>query len=81
MLTGVAFGVHGPSHLPGAWIYVVAVLLVIGLIWVRVYGGKDGSGRSAGHRSRRRRSAKQAAHRSGHGPERGTDHGHQPHQH
>jgi hypothetical protein len=77
MLTSVAFGVHGPSHLPGAWIFVVVVLLVIGLIWVRVYGGRDGSGRQAGHSSRRRRAAQRSGHDSGHHPESETNHAHQ----
>jgi len=38
MLTGFAVMVHGPRYLGGAWIFVVVVILVIALIFARVYG-------------------------------------------
>jgi hypothetical protein len=42
MLTGVAVMVHGPKSLPGAWIFVLVVVVAIVLIFVRMYG-KRGS--------------------------------------
>ena len=75
MLTGVAFP---PGRLPrsfpgfpGAWLFVFIIILLIALIFTRVYAGGDRSGRVTGHRSRRR-----TAHRAGRGPERGGNHGH-----
>jgi hypothetical protein len=64
MLTGVAVMIQGPGHnFTGAWVFVVVVLALIVLIFLRVYGGRDGSGRRTGHRSRWR-----AARRSGRRP-------------
>ena len=81
MLTSVAYGsprISGP--IPYAWVFVVVVLALIALIFMRVYGGRDQSGRQAGHHSRRRtahRSAQRTEHGASRAPEHGADHGHQ----
>jgi hypothetical protein len=76
MLTGVAIMVHGPGHdFPGAGIFVIVVLVAIVLIFVRVYGGKDGSGRPTGRRFGRR-TGHDASHRPG--QERPEKHEHPP---
>ncbi|HEY5015828.1 MAG TPA: hypothetical protein VII59_03525 [Streptosporangiaceae bacterium] len=39
MMTGIAVRIEGPSHnFTGAWEFVVAVLLIIVIIFIRVYG-------------------------------------------
>jgi uncharacterized membrane protein len=60
MLTGVAVMPTMPRYMPYGWVFVVAVIALIVLIFIRVYviGGR--SRRRIAHRSRRR-----AGHRSG----------------
>jgi hypothetical protein len=60
MLTGVAVMPTMPRYMPYGWVFVVAVIALILLIFIRVYviGGR--SRRRIAHRSRRR-----AGHRSG----------------
>jgi len=60
MLTGVAVMPTMPRYLPYGWVFVVAVIALILLIFIRVYVIGDRSGRRIAHRSRRR-----AGHRSG----------------
>jgi hypothetical protein len=90
MLTGLAILVHGPGHdFAGAGVFVVVVLALIVLIFMRVYGGGNQPHGPAGHRSRRRtarKSGRQTAHRASHPsashppashpPGRDEDHGH-----
>jgi hypothetical protein len=45
MLTGIAILVHGPRYMPYGWVFVVVVLFLIVLIFVRIYGRGDRSGR------------------------------------
>jgi VIT1/CCC1 family predicted Fe2+/Mn2+ transporter len=60
MLTGVAVMPAMPRYLPYGWVFVVAVIAIILLIFIRMYVTGDRSGRRIAHRSRRR-----AGHRSG----------------
>jgi hypothetical protein len=60
MLTGVAVMPAMPRYLPYGWVFVVAVIAIILLIFIRMYVIGDRSGRRIAHRSRRR-----AGHRSG----------------
>ena len=60
MLTGVAVMPTMPRYLPYGWVFVVAVIAPILLIFIRVYVIGDRSRRRIAHRSRRR-----AGHRSG----------------
>lgn len=60
MLTGVAVMPAMPRYLPYGWVFVVAVIAIILLIFTRVYVIGDRSRRRIAHRSRRR-----AGHRSG----------------
>jgi hypothetical protein len=79
-MTGLAYMPHLPHYVPYAWIFVVVVLFLIALIFIRVYVLGDWFRRRAAHRA--------GQHRSGHGtvhgtvhpvshlPERGGSHGH-----
>ena len=60
MLTGVAVMPTMPRYMPYGWVFVVAVIALILLVFLRVYviGGR--SRRRTAHRSRRR-----TGHRSG----------------
>lgn len=60
MLTGVAVMPTMPRYLPYGWVFVVAFVAVILLVFIRVYVIGDRSRRRIAHRSRRR-----AGHRSG----------------
>lgn len=40
MLTGVAYGTPRVIHATGAWVFVVVVLLLIVLIFIRMYAGR-----------------------------------------
>jgi hypothetical protein len=73
MLTSVSLGrlPHSFPGFPGAWLFLFAVVLLIALIFARVYGGGDRSRRLTGHHSRR-----STAHRASRGPERGGNRGH-----
>jgi hypothetical protein len=54
MMTHVAALWRGPTHnFPGAWEFVVAVLVIIVVIFIRVYGPRSWSWRPTGHRGRR----------------------------
>jgi hypothetical protein len=79
MPTGVAILVRGPGHdFPGAAAFVLVVLVLIVVIFIRVYGGNQHRG-PTGHHSRRRtprKSGRQAAHDARHRPDRGEHHGH-----
>jgi hypothetical protein len=64
----------GPTHdisFPGDGWFVVGVLVLIVLIFIRMYAWGDQSGRRTAHGYKRRN-----AHRAGRLPERGGDHGH-----
>lgn len=82
MLSGVAVLVHGPGHdFAGAGAFVLVVLALIVLIFIRVYGGGNQPRGPTGHHSRRRtarKSGRQAAHHAGHPPDRGEAHSHRP---
>jgi hypothetical protein len=80
MLTGIAILVHGPRYMPYGWVFVIVVVFLIALIFVRVYGRGGRSARVTGHRSGRRnghRSVQGTAHHASHPTEQGGDHGHQ----
>jgi hypothetical protein len=67
-MTGIALMIHGPSHdFGGAWEFVVAVLLIIAVIFFRVYGPRKRSGPRATHRTPRK-TVRQSEHkrRAGH---------------
>jgi hypothetical protein len=91
MLTGVAILVQGPGHdFAGAGAFVLAVLVIIAVIFIRVYGGGNQARGPTGHHSRRRaphKSGRQAAHQARHPQHQGENHehrpesGHRPHQH
>jgi hypothetical protein len=70
MMTGLAYMPHLPRYVPYAWVFVLVVLVLIALIFVRVYVLGDWFKRRAAHRSGQR-----AAHRVSHVPERGGSHG------
>lgn len=70
MPAGVAILVHGPRYMPYAWVFVVVVIALILLIFIRVYGMGDRSRRAA-HRSGRR-----TADRVSRPPERSGNHRH-----
>ena len=74
ILTGVATNLTslaGLRALPYGWEFVVVVILLILLFYVRVYGPRNGSRQKTGHRSGRR-----TARRASRVPERGGSHGH-----
>ena len=60
MLTGIAVMPAMPRYMPYGWVFVLAVIALILLVFIRVYviGGR--SRRRTAHRSRRR-----TGHRSG----------------
>lgn len=82
MLSGVALLVRGPVHAGvGGGIFVIVVLAVIVLVFVRVYviGGRSKG--PAGHRSRRQAGpgtshAPEAGHHAGHAPGQSGNYGH-----
>jgi hypothetical protein len=79
MMTSVAVIPTGPRYIPYGWVFVVVVILLIMLIFIRVYGRGDRSRRRTAHRSGRRtahRSRRRTAHRASRVPERGGNHGH-----
>jgi uncharacterized membrane protein len=51
MLTGIAVMPAMPRYLPYGWVFVVAVIALILLIFLRVYVIGDRSRRRTGHRS------------------------------
>lgn len=59
-LTGIAVAPAMPRYMPYGWVFVVFVIALILLIFVRMYVVGDRSRRLTGHRSRRR-----TGHRSG----------------
>jgi hypothetical protein len=71
MMTGLAYMPHLPRYVPYAWVFVLVVLVLIALIFVRVYVLGDWFKRRAAHRSGQR-----AVHHVSHAPERGGSHGH-----
>ena len=74
MLSGVATNLTslaGLRALPYGWEFVVVVILLILLFYMRVYGPRNGSRKKTGHRSGRR-----TARRVSRVPERGGSHGH-----
>jgi hypothetical protein len=53
-MTGIALMIRGPAHnFPGAIEFVIAVLLIIVVIFVRVYGPRRRSGPRVTHRTSR----------------------------
>ena len=77
-MTGIALMIRGPGHnFAGAWEFVVAVLLIIVVIFVRVYGPRRGSGPKTTHRATHRttqRTARRSTHRSGRQTAHGASH-------
>jgi hypothetical protein len=77
-MTGIALMIRGPAHnFPGAIEFVIAVLVIIVVIFVRMYGPRRWSGPRATHRTshptvrrtaRRpvRRPVRRSRHRTGH---------------
>jgi hypothetical protein len=66
-MTGLAYGgPHLPRYVPYAWVFVLVVLVLIALIFVRVYVLGDWFKRRAAHRSGQR-----TAHHVSHVPQRG----------
>ena len=62
MMTGIALMIRGPGHnFGGAWEFVVAVLLIIVVIFFRVYGPRKRSGpRVTHHRTAQNRAPEHA---------------------
>ncbi len=54
MLTGIAVMPTMPRYMPYGWVFVVAVIALILLVFLRVYVLGDRSRRGITHRSRRR---------------------------
>ena len=52
MLTGIAVMPAMPRYMPYDWVFVVAVIALILLVFLRVYVIGDRSRRRTGHRSR-----------------------------
>jgi hypothetical protein len=79
-MTGIALMIRGPSHnFPGAIEFVIAVLVIIVVIFVRVYGPRRRSGPRTTHRSSHqtvRRTVRRSTHQSGRPAPHGD--GHQP---
>ena len=87
-MTGIALMIRGPAHnFPGAIEFVIAVLAIIVVIFVRMYGPRNWFGsrktRQASHQTVRRnvrrsthRSERSAAHGDGRQP--GRQPGHEP---
>ena len=74
MLTGVAINPTSLAELralPYGWEFVVVVILLILLFYMRVYGPRNGSRQKTGHRSGRR-----TARRASRVPERDGNQGH-----
>jgi len=72
VIAAPGYMVHGPGrNFAGAWEFVVVVLVLIVLIFVRVYVLGDWFRRRAAHRSVGR-----TAHGAGRGRERNGNHGH-----
>jgi hypothetical protein len=74
MLTGVAINPTSLAWLRGlpyGWEFVVAVILLILLFYIRVHRPRNGSRQKTGHRSGRR-----TARHASSVPERGGNHGH-----
>jgi hypothetical protein len=76
LMTGLAYMPHLPHYVPYAWIFVVVVLFLIALIFIRVYVLGDWFRRRAAHRAGQHRSGHEAVHPVSHVPERGGSHGH-----
>ena len=54
-MTGIALMIRGPGHnFGGAWEFVVAVLLIIVVIFFRVYGPRKRSGPRLSHHTSRK---------------------------
>jgi hypothetical protein len=70
MMTGLAYMPHLLRYVPYAWVFVVVVLFLIALIFVRVYVLGDWFRRRAAHRAGQR-----TTHHVSHVPERGGSHG------
>jgi hypothetical protein len=65
MMTGIALMIRGPGHnFGGAWEFVVAVLLIIVVIFFRVYVPRKRSGPRASHHAPRK-TVRRSTHRSG----------------
>jgi hypothetical protein len=87
-VTGLAL-IRGPAHdFPGAGIFVIVVLAVIVLIFIRVYGGGNQPGQRISHRSRRRTvhhvnhpQPPSHPHAPSHPQATGENHGHKPESH
>ena len=54
MLTGIAVMPAMPRYMPYGWVFVVAVIALILLVFIRVYVMGGRSRRRISHRSRRR---------------------------
>jgi hypothetical protein len=71
MMAVHAYIPHLLWHVAYAWVFVVVVLFLIALIFVRVYVLGDWFARRAAHRAGQR-----TVHHVSHPPERGGSHGH-----
>ena len=72
MMTGLAYIPHLARHVPYAWVFVVVVLFLIALIFVRVYVLGDWFRQRAAHRSGQRA----VHHHVSQVPKQGGRHGH-----
>ncbi len=75
LMTGLAYMPHLPRYVPYAWIFVFVVLLLIALIFIRMYVLGDWFRRRALHKAEHQ-SRHRTAHPASHMPERGGSHGH-----
>ncbi len=78
-MTGVAIIPRIANHIPYGWIFIVVVIALILLIFIRVYGFGDRSQRAArGSEQRTEHPSGHAPEQPGHKAEHGGSHGHQP---
>jgi uncharacterized membrane protein YqiK len=75
MMTGLAYMPHLPRYVPYAWVFVVVVVFLILLIFVRMYVLGDWFRRRAAHRAAHR-SGQPTVHRANRVPQQGGSHGH-----
>jgi hypothetical protein len=75
MMTNLAFGVQLPRHVPYGWVFVLVVLVVIALIFIRMYVLGDWFRRRAIDRAANR-SGHRTSHPVSHVTEQGGSHGH-----
>jgi hypothetical protein len=74
-MTGLAYMPHLPRYVPYAWVFVVVVLFLIALIFIRMYVLGDWFRRRAVDRALSR-SGHRTSHPVSHVSDRGGSHGH-----